>query len=161
MFRYKKDPNIFYIGRAKDFYKRCKDNVNSELKDRFHKFANSTCWDNFEFSIVEVCDLNIQEDRENFYLQKYLPVLNTIFKSNFGQIQSYVSLYEILRLRKLQLDLGKKYIGINLYLYEYFNGQVSTNYKRFSSINELSKNLGISRETISVYLNTYVPYKDF
>ena len=43
MFRYKKDPNIFYIGRAKDFYKRCKDNVNSELKDRFHKFANSTC----------------------------------------------------------------------------------------------------------------------
>lgn len=94
-------------------------------------------------------------------MQKYLPVLNTIFKSNFGQIQSYVSLYEILRLRKLQLDLGKKYIGINLYLYEYFNGQVSTNYKRFSSINELSKNLGISRETISVYLNTYVPYKDF
>ena len=43
MFRYKKDPNIFYIGRAKDFYKRFKDNVNSELKDRFHKFANSTC----------------------------------------------------------------------------------------------------------------------
>lgn len=25
----------------------------------------------------------------------------------------------------------------------------------------LSKNLGIARETISVYLNTYVPYKDF
>ena len=94
-------------------------------------------------------------------MQKYLPVLNTIFKSNFGQIQSYDSLYEILRLRKLQLDLDKKYIGINLYLYEYFNGQVSTNYPIFSSINELSKKLGIARETISLYLNTYVPYKDF
>ena len=82
----------------------------------------------FHFSIVEICDLNIQEDRENFYLQKYLPVLNTIFKSNFGQIQSYDSLYEILRLRKLKLNLDKKYKGINLYLYEYFNGQVSTNY---------------------------------
>lgn len=93
---------FFYIGRAKDFYKRFKDNVNSELKNRFHKFANSTGWDNFSFSIVEVCDLNIQEDRENFYLQKYLPILNTIFKSNFGQIQSYDSLYEKLRLRKLQ-----------------------------------------------------------
>lgn len=80
-------------------------------------------------------------------MQKYLPILNTIFKSNFGQIQSYDSLYEILRLRKLQLDLDKKYIGINLYLYEYFNGQVSTNYQRFSSINELSKNLAIARET--------------
>jgi len=94
-------------------------------------------------------------------LQKYLPVLNTIFKSNFGQIQSYDSLYDILRLRKLQLDLDKKYIGINLYLYEYSNGQVSTNYQIFSSISELSKNLSIARETISVYLNTYVPYKDF
>ena len=31
----------------------------------------------------------------------------------------------------------------------------------FISINELSKNLSISRETISVYLNTYVPYKNF
>lgn len=93
-------------------------------------------------------------------MQKYLPILNTIFKSNFGQIQSYDSLYEIVRLRKLQLDLDKKYIGINLNLYEYVNGQVSTNYPRFSSINELSKNLSIARETISVYLNTYVPYKD-
>jgi hypothetical protein len=56
----------------------------------------------------------------------------------------------------LKLDLD-----INLYLYEYFNGQVSTNYQIFSSINELSKNLAIARETIRVYLNTYVPYKDF
>ena len=42
---------------------------------------------------------------------------NLTFKNNFGQIQSYDSLYEILRLRKLQLDLDKKYLGINLYLY--------------------------------------------
>jgi hypothetical protein len=90
--------------------------------------------------ILPLKDLNIQEERENFYLQKYLPVLNTIFKSNFGQIQSYDSLYDILRLRKLQLDLDKIYIGINLYLYEYFNGQVGTNYQIFSSINELFKN---------------------
>jgi len=71
IFRYKKDHNIFYIGRAKDFYKRFKDHVNSELKDRFHKFANSTGWDNFEFSIIELCDLNIQEDRK-FLLAKIL-----------------------------------------------------------------------------------------
>lgn len=135
--------------------------MNSDLKDRFHKFANSTCWDNFEFFIIELCDLNIQEDRENFYLKKYLPVLNTIFKSNFGKIQSYDSLYEKLRFRKLKLDLDYKYIGINLYLYEYINGQVITNNKIFSSISELSKNLGIARETISVYLNTHVPYKSF
>ena len=67
----------------------------------------------------------------------------------------------MLKSKKLQLDLDNKYIGINLYLYEYFNGKVSTNYQIFSSINELSKNLGIARETISVYINTYVLYKDF
>ena len=50
-----------------------------------------------------------------------------------------------LRLRKLKLDLDKKYTGINLYIYEYFNGQVSSNYTIFSSINELSKNLAIAR----------------
>ena len=59
----------------------------------------------------------------------------------------------------MRLDI--KYIGINLYLYEYINGQISTNYQIFSSISELSKKLGIARGTISVYLNTYVPYKNF
>lgn len=161
MFRYKKDPKIFYIGRAKDFHKRFKDHLSSNLKDRFHKFANSIGWDQFEFSIIEVCDLSIQQDREDFYLQKYLPLLNTIFKSNFSEIQSYDSLYEILRLRQSNFDSDNKHKGINLYIYEYCNNQISTNYQFFSSINALSKEFGIARETISVYLNTYVPYKNF
>jgi hypothetical protein len=84
MFRYKKDPKVFYIGRTKDFHKRFKDHLSSNLKDRFHKFANSICWDTSEFSIMEICDLSIQQDIEDFYLQKYLPLLNTIFKSNFS-----------------------------------------------------------------------------
>lgn len=52
-----------------------------------------------------------------------------------------------------------KYKGIPIYLYECVNGQLSTNYIAFNSINQLSKHLSISRETISIYLNTYVPYK--
>ena len=47
MFKYKKDPNVFYIGRAKNFYKRFRDHLNSNLNDRFHKFINSTGWENF------------------------------------------------------------------------------------------------------------------
>lgn len=46
-----------------------------------------------------------------------------------------------------------------VYLYQYVNGELSTNYIAFDSINQLSKYLSISRETISLYLNTYVPYK--
>ena len=134
--------------------------MSSNLKDRFHKFANSIGWDQFEFSIIEICDLSIQQERENYYLQKYLPLLNTIFKSNFSEIQSYDSLYEILKLKRLKFDSDNKYKGINLYIYEYCDNQISINYQLFSSISASSKKLGLARETISIYLNTYVPYKN-
>ena len=41
LFTYKSDPNIYYIGRAKDFQKRFKAHLNINLKDRFHIFANT------------------------------------------------------------------------------------------------------------------------
>jgi hypothetical protein len=102
----------------------------------------------------------MHKERENFYLQKYLPLLNTIFKSNLNDIQTYDSLYEMLKVRQLQPNFENKYKGINIYLYEYANQQLSTGYSTFSSINKLSDYLGVSRETLSVYLNTYVPYKN-
>lgn len=116
--------------------------MSSNLKDRFHKFANSICWDQFEFSIIEICDLSIQQDREDFYLQKYLPLLNTIFKSNFSEIQSYDSLYEILRLKQLKFDSDNK--DLHLYVYEYCNNQISTNNLIFSSISASSKKIWYS-----------------
>jgi len=161
MFTFKKDRNIFYIGRAKDSHRRFKYHLNSNLKDRFHRFANSIGWDQFEFSIIEICDLSMQQDREDFYLQKYLPLLNIIFKSNFSDIQSYDSLYEILKLIQSKYHSDDKYTGITFYNYEFCNNQISPNYKTFSSINASSKELCITLETISVYLNSYVPYKSY
>lgn len=38
MFTLKNNPNIFYIGRDKDFQKRFKSHLNVNLKDRFHTF---------------------------------------------------------------------------------------------------------------------------
>ena len=159
LFTYKSDPNIYYIGRAKDFQKRFKAHLNINLKDRFHIFANTVGWDKFEFSIIEICSLDMHQEKENYYLQKYLPLLNTIFKSNLSDTQTYDSLYEILKLRQLESNFDNKYRGISIYLYEYVNGQLSTNYSSFKSINQLSRVLGISRETISIYLNTFVPFK--
>jgi hypothetical protein len=101
----------------------------------------------------------MHQERENYYLQKYLPLLNTIFKSNLSDTQTFDSIYEILKLRQLESNFDNKYKGISIYLYEYVNGQLSTNYIAFNSINQLSGHLSISRETISIYLNTYVPYK--
>ena len=68
----------------------------------------------------------VQEERENSFLQKYLPLLNTIFKSNLSDIQTYNSLYEILKLRQLEPNYDNKYQGIYIYLYEYVNGKLET-----------------------------------
>lgn len=102
----------------------------------------------------------VQEERENYFLQKYLPLLNTIFKSNLSDIQTSNSLYEILKLRQLEPNYDNKYQGIYIYLYEYVNGKLDTSYKTFNSINELSNYLGVARETLSIYLNTYVPFRN-
>jgi len=104
----------------------------------------------------------MQKEREDFYLQKYLPLLNTIFKSNFNNIQTYDSLYEMLKLKQLQSNFENKYQGIIVYLYEYISsiGKLNTTCKTFNSIHEASNYLGVARETINMYLNTYVPYKN-
>ena len=160
MFTWKIDPSIYYIGRAKDFQKRFKSHLNIKLNDRFHTFANAVGWDKFEFSIVELCNLDVHLERENYYLQKYLPLLNTIFKSNLGKTQTFESLYELLKLKQLDTKFENKHKGLPINLYEHVNGQFCDNYTTFNSINQLSKHLNISRETISIYLNTYVPYKE-
>ena len=49
---------------------------------------------------------------------------------------------------------------MSIYLYSYINGKLSPNIiHKFTSINKLSQYLGVSRETISIYLNTHVPYR--
>jgi hypothetical protein len=58
--------------------------------------------DKFHFSIIQICSLDVQKERENYYLQKYLPLLNTIYKSDLDSIQNYDSLYEILKLKQLE-----------------------------------------------------------
>lgn len=65
MFTYKMDPNIQYIGRAKNYQKRFKAHVSSvNLKDRFHVFANvvvcmfTNTRDEFEFKIIDICSLD-------------------------------------------------------------------------------------------------------
>lgn len=168
MYTYKGDPTVYYIGRANNFQKRFKAHLNVNLKYKFHVFANTVGWDKFVYSIFEICSLDMHQERENYFLQKYLPLLNTIFKSNLSDTQTYNSIYDILKLIQLDFNFDTKHgllipakqvLGISLYLYEYVKGQVSTNYVKFNSINQLSKDLGISRQTISIYLNTYVPYR--
>jgi hypothetical protein len=104
----------------------------------------------------------LQQERENYYLQKYLPLLNSIIKSSLSETESCLSLYEILKHTQSNLNLeGNKYAGIKIFLYEFSNSKFSIKFKTFSSINKLSKNLKIARETIKLYINTNVPFKNY
>jgi len=160
MFTYKHDPNIYYIGRTNNFKARLHSHMESDLDDRFHAFARAVGWDKFQFSIIEICSVNIQREKEDYYLQEYIPILNTIFKSNSGEIQSYDSLYDRLKLMQSKLIINNKYKGVSVYVYKCVNFHISPNYTNYSSINKLSEYLGVSRGTIGVYINTYVAYKD-
>lgn len=160
MFTFKHDPNIYYIGRTNNFKARLNSHMESDLNDRFHVFARAVGWGKFIFSIIEICNVNIQRDKEDFYFQEYLPILNTIFKSNSGDTKSYDSLYDKLKLMQSNSEIDNKYKGLSIYLYKCINDQISPNYTYFSSISKLFQHLGVARVTISVYLNTYVPFKD-
>lgn len=160
MFSYKNHANIYYIGRTNNFKTRLRSHMESNLKDKFHMFARTVGWDKFTFSVIETCSFSEQKQRENNYLQNYLPVLNTILKSNLGEIKSYDSLYDNLKLIQSNLGIINKYKGVSVYLYKCIKGEISDSYTNFSSISKLSEHLGVSRGTISVYLNTYVCFRD-
>lgn len=83
---------IYYIGKSILLKSRISYHVrgsNSNLKDRFHLFAKlvgplaPTERENFTISVVEFTradgELHV---REKYYLDKYLPALNTIFASS-------------------------------------------------------------------------------
>jgi len=101
----------------------------------------------------------VQNERENFYLKEYLPILNTVFKSNFSESLIYDTLYNKLKTKQEEIEFNSEYSGILIYVYNYTNGQINPNFTKYNSLNALSKELNIARDTIKRYLNTNVPYK--
>jgi hypothetical protein len=166
LFQYIDDSSVYYIGRTKNFKKRLNTHLKKKFTDKFHLFANLVSWNKFNFSIIEICDLNLQKERENYYLKKYLPLLNTVFKSKFRESQIYDTLYTQLKARQAYFTHTKKYSGISVYLYTIVapaNAEVkeiSKNFRKYDSINTLSEEMKVSRFTIKRYLNTNVPYKN-
>jgi len=95
--QYKENPLIYYIGRSALLKYRLRSHRRPShvyLKDKFHIFANLVGWDKFTVSIVEFCENDQQEIREKFYLNKYLPCLNTVFQSKVMAKSVNRSLYK-------------------------------------------------------------------
>jgi NUMOD1 domain len=83
-----------------------------------------------------------------------------VFKSNFSESQIYETLYSKLKAKQGNLNFKNKYIGILIYLYNYNNNLISSHFIKYDSINTLSRNINVGRDTIKKYLNTHVPYNN-
>lgn len=100
------------------------------------------------------------------YLKKYLPLLNTVFKSKNTESQIYDTLYTKLKARQANFTHANKHSGISVYLYTIAalanaeEKEISKNFRKYDSIKTLSEEIKVSRVTIKRYLNTNVPYKN-
>ena len=70
-------------------------------------------------------------------------------------------MYSKFKAKQGNLELLNKHRGIPIYLYSYNNNFISSNFVKYDSINNLSKNINVARDTIKKYLNTHVPYNNF
>lgn len=77
-----------YIGRTKCFFQRCnqyihdyyKRNIN-HINDYMYKSMQKYGFENFTFRIVEVCEVEYQQERENFWME-YFDTHNSLFGYN-------------------------------------------------------------------------------
>jgi len=159
LIQYKYDLNIYYIGRTIKFENRFRSHIKHKLTDRFHLFATIVGWDSFDFSVIEVCSSEQQGARENWYLQEYLPLLNTNFISKYSETTVYRYLYDILESNRTDTVLNRNKTSISIYAYKYTNSHIDKIFVQYASVNSATKATNIARESIRMYLNTNVPYK--
>jgi hypothetical protein len=69
--------------------RRFNNHLKADSGSKLHVFLNLVGWEHFNISIIEVCSPEVQGAKENFYLQKYLPLLNTTFSSSFSESLPY------------------------------------------------------------------------
>ena len=157
---YKHDPLIYYIGRTNLFKRRLNNHLKAETNNKFHMFLNLVGWEHFNVSILEVCSLNNQGERENYYLQKYLPLLNSVFSSSIIESSIQITLKDKLNaLRTPKSTLSSKKKSIYIYVYDIDDKSINKSYVLFKSMSEASVVLGINIASISQYKDTYIPYR--
>ena len=182
MLKYKNSDNLFYIGKSVNLSIRLNNHYlrSAKYNSRLGIFLQLVGWSNISVHILEFCDEKNLTNRENFYLNKYLPSLNGKFSSSYSS-SVYRSLSGILAHRQslyrkedLRLNNHFKYSDF-LWVYSYpelinlkctVDGYLSKNYNNtdpcFKNIAEFKKSFrlyNLNNRIIYRYLDTYTPYK--
>lgn len=120
---------------------------------------NLVGWKDFNISIIEVCSPEKLGAKENYYLQKYLPLLNTTFSSSFSESAIYKSLNS--KLAILSNTQGKV-TGQPLptFIYEINSKGIKKTFLKYNSITEASFNEKRARGILGIYIDTNVPFKN-
>lgn len=157
---YKHEPLIYYIGRTTLFKRRFNNHLQTGTGSKLHVFLKLVGWEHFNISIIEVCSPEEQGARENYYLQKYLPLLNTTFSSAFSESIIYLSLTSKLATLKSTLDSCISGQSIPVYAYEINDKYINKTCVKYNSITEASSNEKIARGTLAMFRDTNVPFRD-
>lgn len=159
LIEYKYNPLVYYIGRTNLFKRRIYNHLQAKTNNKFHLFLNLVGWEHFKISIIEIKLATELGARENYYLQKYFPLLNTTFSSSFSETQIYETL-----INKLLMFKNNSVIHVNgkakeVYVYNILKDHIESNYNKYKSIVEASKGQKIARGTISMYMDTNIPFR--
>lgn len=108
--------------------------------------------EHFNYSIVEVCTPEEQGARENYYLQKYLPLLNTTFSSTFSESAIYGNLTSKLATLKLKSDFQTNGKAIPVYVYDINDKCIDINYVKYDTITKASHLEKVAGGTLAIFV---------
>lgn len=106
--------------------------------------------------ILEVCPETKLGERETYYLQKYLPILNSVFSSTITE--GVIKQTLLLKLKDLRVR-GKDSRSSLLYVYEWTEIGINNQPIMYNSSNEASRSLSYPISGILRYKNTSIPYR--
>lgn len=110
----------------------------------------------FNMHILEVCPETKLGERETYYLQKYLPILNSVFSSTITE--GVIKQTLLLKLKDLRVR-GKDSRSSLLYVYEWTEIGINNQPIMYNSSNEASRSLSYPVSDILRYKNTSIPYR--
>jgi hypothetical protein len=155
---YKHYPNIYYIGRTNLFKKRFFEHSKAESNSKFHLFIRLIGMEHFNLHILEICPETKLGERETYYLQKYIPILNSVFSSSITE--GVIKQTLLLKLKDLRaINKSKDGRAILVYVYDITEIGINPQPTVYNSSNEASRALAYSISSILKYKNTLIPYR--
>lgn len=161
------DPCVYYIGKTSNFRMRFYAHLQAKTHSKFHKLLRLAGIGRFYVAILEVCPLKLLSDRENLYLSRYKPLLNTLYStgsSTFNNNKVNRTLFSELKALKSRSQTLSKIKGVGVvpvYIYNILDTPegIAKRATYFKSVRLAAKSYGLAPITIFNYLDTYIPYK--